>query len=151
MKRNILITGGSRGIGAACVKAFTELGDRVFFIYHNNHAAAEDVIVRTGAQALAVDISDPEAANYAVSKAIETLGGVDVLINNAGIAQISMMQDVTDADWRRMIDTNLSSAFYISRAVIPHMVRQGRGSIVHIGSMWGKTGASCVRLLRQRC
>ena len=143
MKRNILITGGSRGIGAACVKAFTELGDRVFFIYHNNHAAAEDVIVRTGAQALAVDISDPEAANYAVSKAIETLCGVDVLINNAGIAQISMMQDVTDADWRRMIDTNLSSAFYISRAVIPHMVRQGRGSIVHIGSMWGKTGASC--------
>jgi 3-oxoacyl-[acyl-carrier protein] reductase len=66
-----------------------------------------------------------------------------VLVNNAGIAQISLMQDVSDADWRRMIDTNLSSAFYVSREVVPHMVRNGHGAIVHIGSMWGKIGASC--------
>ena len=66
-----------------------------------------------------------------------------MLVNNAGIAQISMMQDVTDDDWRRIIDTNLSAAFYVSRAVVPGMVRRGSGAVVHIGSMWGKTGASC--------
>ncbi len=143
MKRNILITGGSRGIGASCVEAFTALGDRVCFIYHKNHSAAEQISARTGAYALAADLSDSEAATHAVEKAIGMLGGIDVLVNNAGIAQIAMMQDVTDADWRRMLDTNLSAAFYVSRAVVPHMVRQRGGAIVHIGSMWGKTGASC--------
>ena len=143
MNRNILITGGSRGIGASCVEAFTAMGDRVFFLYHRNHKAAEHTAHRTGAYALAADLSDPEASARAVAQAIATLGGIDVLVNNAGIAQIAMMQDVSDADWRKMIDTNLSSAFYVSRAVVPHMVRQGGGAIVHIGSMWGKTGASC--------
>ena len=143
MNRNILITGGSRGIGASCVEAFAALGDRVFFIYHKNHSAAEQISAWTGAYALAADLSDPQEAALAVEKAIATLGGIDVLVNNAGIAQIAMMQDVTDADWRRMIDTNLSAAFYVSRAVVPQMVRQHGGAIVHIGSMWGKTGASC--------
>lgn len=143
MGRNVLITGGSRGIGAACVEAFTRLGDRVFFIYHQNHEAAEGVIARTGAVACAADLSDPEAVRRAVAQAIDTLGGIDILVNNAGIAQISLMQDVTDAEWRRMVDTNLSAAFYVSRTVVPQMLRQGGGAIVHIGSMWGKTGASC--------
>lgn len=143
MERNILITGGSRGIGAACVEAFAEQGDRVCFIYHKNHKAAERVSGLTGATAIAADLSDPDAARHAVEQAITMLGGIDVLVNNAGIAQISLMQDVSDADWRRMVDTNLSSAFYVSRAVIPQMIRQGGGAIVHIGSMWGKTGASC--------
>ncbi len=143
MDRNVLITGGSRGIGAACVEAFAGMGDRVFFLYHSNHVAAQKIIDRTGAQACAVDLSDPEATQCAVAQAIEALGGVDVLVNNAGVAMISLMQNVSNADWRRLIDTNLSSAFYVSRAVIPHMVRQGRGAIIHIGSMWGKTGASC--------
>ena len=143
MSKRVLITGGSRGIGAACVETFAQMGDRVFFIYHQNHAAAEQVMTHTGANACAADLSDPDAAAKAVSHAIEVLGGIDVLVNNAGIAQIGLMQDVTDADWHRMIDTNLSSAFYVSRAVIPQMLRQGGGAIVHIGSMWGKTGASC--------
>lgn len=143
MNRNILITGGSRGIGAACVEAFTELGDSVFFIYHTNHAAADRVVARTGAKACAADLSDPEAARRAVEQAVKILGGIDVLVNNAGIAQIALMQDVSDDDWRRMVDTNLSAAFYVSRAVVPQMLRQGGGAIVHIGSMWGKTGASC--------
>ncbi|MBQ7320697.1 MAG: 3-oxoacyl-ACP reductase FabG [Clostridia bacterium] len=141
--RKILITGGSRGIGAACVEAFAALGDRVFFIYHQNHEAAKQVIERTGAVACAADLSDPDDVRRAVDRAISALGGIDVLVNNAGIAQISLMQDVSDADWRRMVDTNLSAAFYVSRAVLPQMLKQGGGAIVHIGSMWGKTGASC--------
>lgn len=141
--RKILITGGSRGIGAACVEAFAALGDRVFFIYHQNHEAAKYVTERTGAEACAADLSDPDDVRRAVECAISALGGIDVLVNNAGIAQISLMQDVSDADWRRMVDTNLSAAFYVSRAVLPQMLKQGGGVIVHIGSMWGKTGASC--------
>ena len=143
MMRRILITGGSRGIGAACVEAFAKLGDRVFFIYHKNYEAANRVIDRTGADAYAADLSAPNTARSAVEQAIDVLGGIDVLVNNAGIAQISLMQDVTDEDWRRMVDTNLSAAFYVSRAVVPQMLKQGGGAIVHIGSMWGKTGASC--------
>lgn len=143
MNRGVLITGGSRGIGAACVEAFVAQGDRIFFIYHSNHMAANRVCEKTGAIAYAADLSDPDDVRAAVCRAEEALGGIDVLVNNAGIAQISMMQDVTDDDWRRIIDTNLSAAFYVSRAVVPGMVRRGSGAVVHIGSMWGKTGASC--------
>ena len=143
MNRKVLITGGSRGIGAACVDVFAAQGDEVFFVYHSNHAAAEQVMARTGAHAFAADLSDPTAVRTAVSRAVGGLGGIDILINNAGIAQISLMQDVSDADWRRMVDTNLSAAFYVSREVVPYMLRNGGGAIVHIGSMWGKTGASC--------
>ena len=143
MSRNILITGGSRGIGAACVEAFAELGDRVCFIYCKNSDAAERVMQKTGAIGIRADLSDPVEAAAAVEQAVTAMGGIDVLVNNAGIAQISLMQDVSDADWRRMIDTNLSSAFYVSRAVISPMLKQGGGAIVQIGSMWGKCGASC--------
>ena len=143
MNRGVLITGGSRGIGAACVEAFAAQGDRVFFIYHCNHTAAQMVCDKTGATAFAADLSDPDAVREAVRHAEELLGGIDVLVNNAGIAQIAMMQDVSDSDWRRMIDTNLSAAFYVSREVVPCMIRRGHGAVVHIGSMWGKVGASC--------
>lgn len=143
MKKSVLITGGSRGIGAACVEAFAAQGFDVFFLYHSNHTAAEQVMARTGARSCAADLSDPEDVRRAVAQAIDTLGKIDVLVNNAGIAKMSLMQDMSDSDWRRMIDTNLSSAFYVSREIVPHMIRQGSGAIVHIGSMWGKTGASC--------
>ena len=143
MNQKVLITGGSRGIGAACVEAFAAQGNNVFFLYHTNHDAAKQVMDRTGARGFAADLSDPEAVRVAVTHAVESLGGIDILVNNAGIAQISLMQDVTDAEWRRMVDTNLSAAFYVSREVVPQMLRRGGGAIVHIGSMWGKIGASC--------
>lgn len=143
MNRKVLITGGSRGIGAACVEAFAAQGDEVFFFYHKNYIAAEQVMARTGAHSCSADLSDPQDVRRAVAQAMDTLGKIDVLVNNAGIAQMSLMQDMNDTDWRRMIDTNLSSAFYVSREIVPHMIRQGNGAIVHIGSMWGKTGASC--------
>jgi 3-oxoacyl-[acyl-carrier protein] reductase len=66
-----------------------------------------------------------------------------VLINNAGIAQIKMLGDITDEDFRRMIDVNLSAAFYLAREISPDMVRRKHGRIINVGSMWGKVGASC--------
>ncbi len=140
---NILITGGSRGIGASCVEAFCNRGDRVAFLYRADTAAAEALSQRTGALAIRADVSDPELVNSAVEAATAALGRVDVLVNNAGIAQSKLFCELSDADWRHMLDTNLSSAFYVSRAVAVGMIREQSGAIVNIGSMWGKVGASC--------
>lgn len=138
-----LVTGGSRGIGEACVRALCARGDRVAFIYRANTEAAERLALETGAIAIRADISESAAAEEAVSSAIAQLGGLDILVNNAGIAQIKLFGDITDEDWRRMIDTNLGGAFYVTRAVSKTMIAQHSGYIVNIGSMWGKTGASC--------
>lgn len=143
MKR-VLISGGSRGIGRALVQAFSRQGDRVAFLYRSRHEEAQALAEATGAVAIAADVRDPDAVRRAVAEAEARLGGtVDVLINNAGVSLISQMQDVTDAQWREILDTNLSGAFYLSRAVLPGMISAHAGRIVHIGSMWGKTGASC--------
>lgn len=139
----VLITGGSRGIGEACVRAFCQKGDSVAFIYRSNHERANALALETGAIAICADVSNATSATAATREAIERLGGIDVLVNNAGIAQIKLFSDITDEDWRRMIDTNLSGAFYTSREASRIMVAQHAGRIINIGSMWGKTGASC--------
>jgi 3-oxoacyl-[acyl-carrier protein] reductase len=139
----VLITGGSRGIGEACVRAFCQQGDSVAFLYRSNHERAEALAKETGAIAIAADLSDATAAIAATKQAIERLGGIDVLVNNAGISQIKLFGDITDEDWRKMIDTNLSGAFYTSREASRAMIAQHSGRIINIGSMWGKTGASC--------
>lgn len=142
--RRILISGGSRGIGRACVRAFAQNGDSVAFIYCQNEVAAREVEAETGAIAIRADVSNPEEARAAIAEAEKKLGGtVDVLVNNAAVAWIGLMQDMTDAEWRRVLDTNLSGAFYLSRAVVGGMIRNRYGRILHVGSMWGKTGASC--------
>ena len=142
MKR-VLVTGGSRGIGAAIVRAFAAQGDRVAFLYHSNHAAATKIAAQTGAIPFCCDISDPVAVRTAYAAVRDALGGAPlVLINNAGIAESALSRDVDDAAWRQMIDTNLSAAFYLSREAQPAMIAAGQGRIINIGSMWGKTGAS---------
>ena len=135
----VLITGGSRGIGRACVERFAADGHEVFFLYYSNRDAADALALATGAQGFCADVKD----SAAVQAVMDRIGGVDVLINNAGVSRIGLTTDVSDADWHHLLDTNLTGAFYVSRAVIPHMVRQKRGRIINIGSMWGKVGASC--------
>lgn len=139
----VLITGGSRGIGEACVRAFCQKGDSVAFIYRSNHERANALALETGAIAICADVSNATSATAATREAIERLGGIDVLVNNAGVAQIKLFSDITDEDWSRMIDTNLSGAFYTAREASRIMVAQHAGRIINIGSMWGKTGASC--------
>ena len=143
MKR-ILITGGSRGIGRALVAAFCAEGHAVAFLYRANDAAADEIAAKTGAVAIRADVSDPDEVRRAVTETERALGGtVGVLVNNAGVAHSGLVQDMTDDEWRRICDTNLSGAFYLCRAVIPGMVASHSGRIVNVGSMWGKTGASC--------
>ena len=139
----VLISGGSRGIGRACVEKFIQNGDSVAFIYKSNHESARLVATEFGVHAICADLSTSDGATLAVRKAIEDLGGIDVLINNAGISQIKLFNDITDSDWANMINTNLSSAFYLTRAALPFMISQKNGRIINVGSMWGKVGASC--------
>ncbi len=143
MKR-VLISGGSRGIGRGLAEAFMRNGDKVAFIYKNNHEAARDVVEAIGAVAICADVADPNEVRRAVREAEQALGGhIEVLVNNAGVSLISVMQDVTDTQWREVLDTNLSGAFYLSREVLSGMISAKNGRIIHIGSMWGKVGASC--------
>ena len=141
--KKIIVTGGSRGIGRACVELFCEHGCDVAFIYCSNDDAADDCADETGAYSIKADLSDPSEAEWAYNKAVEYLGGVDVLVNNAGISESGLVTDVTDEMWHHVMDTNLSSAFYMSRLVSREFVRQQSGVIINIGSVWGRVGASC--------
>ena len=140
---NILITGGSRGIGRACVERFTRDGHTVAFLYKSNNAAAEELSAATGALAIRADVSDADSVRKALAKVHQTLGEIDVLVNNAGIAEFKLFTDLTDEDWNRMISTNLSGAFFVTREVAKGMISQKRGRVINVGSMWGKVGASC--------
>lgn len=140
---NILITGGSRGIGRAIVERFASDGHAVAFIYKSSDGKARELSEKTGAFPIKADISSPVEAADAVKTANERLCGIDVLINNAGVSEIKLFTDITDRDWERMLGVNLSGAFYVSREVSKIMISKKAGRIINIGSMWGKTGASC--------
>ena len=141
--RIVLITGGSRGIGHACVERFSAMGDRVAFLYRSRERDAAAVASATGAMAVRADVSDPDRVREAFTQIQTALGDPDVLVNCAGVAHIGLLQDMTDSEWKTLTDTDLSGAFYLCRAVIPGMVRRHSGRIIQIGSMWGKVGASC--------
>ena len=141
--KTVLITGGSRGIGADMVYRFARDGYAVAFVYHKAHEAAASVAREAGAFAICADISMPDEARRAVAEAKEKLGHIDVLINNAAVAGFRLFTDITDEEWNRFIGVNLSGAFYLSRAVLPDMISRKSGSIINISSMWGQVGASC--------
>lgn len=141
--KTVFITGGSRGIGAEAVRQFAKKGYNVAFTYCNSKEQADNLSAKTGAFALYCDVSKSEDVRKAVSEATKKFGIIDILVNNAGIDEFSLFTDITDEMWHRMIDTNLSSAFYASRAVLPHMINKKDGVIINISSMWGEVGASC--------
>ena len=141
--KNVLITGGSRGIGRACVEKFAREGYAVSFIYNNSDAQAAELSAETGAFAIKADISNPDEARVAVANAIEQMGSIDILVNNAGISLIKLFTDTTDEDYYNIMNTNLGGTFFVSREVSKNMISNHSGRIINIGSMWGKTGASC--------
>lgn len=150
MKRNVFLTGGSRGIGAAAVLALARAGYNVAFTYHAHPEAAENVAAkaRTFSPAgtflpLCADAGDPAQVRAAVARAEAALGSLQVLVCNAGIAQQKLFTDTTDEDWRRLMAVDLDGAFYACRAVLPGMIHQKYGRILLVSSMWGQTGGSC--------
>lgn len=152
MRKKVLVTGGTRGIGAACVRRFALDGCDVAAVYRADDAAAAALFADIKKAArdtdaalvfIKADVSSPDGAARAFAEAEEAIGHIDVLVNCAGIADIRLFTDIDDAGWRRMIDTNLSSAFYMSRAAAHGMIRRGFGKMINIGSVWGRLGASC--------
>lgn len=148
MNGTVWITGGSRGIGAAAVRAFVRAGWRTAFSYRTSGEQAKALAASLdgeGGDVLAVQgdmACDADVAQCA--QIIErTFGQIDALICNAGIAQEKLFQDLTDEDWDRMFNSNVKSAFYCIRAVVPGMIRRKAGCIVTVSSVWGITGASC--------
>ena len=148
MAGNVLITGASRGIGAACARAFARAGYRVAVHYCRSEEKAQALckeLSAMGCDAFAVqaDVAEADAVRAMVGAVEEHFGGIDVLVNNAGVALVGLLTDMTDDEWRRVIGTNLSGVFYTCRAALPAMIRRHSGCIVNIASMWGEVGASC--------
>ena len=140
---SVFITGGSRGIGAACVCAFCKEGRPTAFTYAARKDKADALATETGALALLADSADKEAVERAVQAAREACGAIDTLVCNAGIAQQKLFQDISDEEWLHMLNVNLMGAVRAVRAVLPDMLHRQKGSIVIVSSMWGERGASC--------
>ena len=128
MRNVALISGGSRGIGAACVQAMARAGYTVIFLYHHHQAEAEALTAELRGEGCDV-----------------TCRACDIgeLVNNAGIAHIGLFTDMTEQQWDRLFAVNLKGAFALTQAVLPGMISRQRGAIVNIASMWGEVGASC--------
>ncbi len=136
---HVLVTGGSRGIGAAIVRAFAARGDRVTFLYHERHDAAQSVAAETGTLALQADV----ASLAAVEAAFRAAPPADVLVNCAGIAHQGLISQITPTEWDRLFAVNVKGIYHCVNAALPAMLARQAGSIVNIASMWGQVGASC--------
>ncbi len=129
MSRHVIVTGASRGIGAAIAQHFVALGDQVVGLSRSGVAPAGCTDAR------AVDVADADAVGAAVKASVERLGPVDVMVVNAGVTRDGLALRMSDEQWREVLATDLDGAFYCARAVLPSMVRNRRGAIVFIGSV----------------
>lgn len=137
--RTIVITGGSRGIGAAAVHRFAAEGERVYFLYEKEDILAKAVSEETGATAIRCDVSNGAQVEAALSQIPE----VDVLINNAGIVEYNPINWTEPETFRRVMDVNVTGTYLCIRAVLPKMLQKHSGVILNTSSMWGLVGASC--------
>ncbi|MBQ0012646.1 MAG: 3-oxoacyl-ACP reductase FabG [Clostridiales bacterium] len=147
-RKHCLITGGSRGIGAATAYRFAQAGYRVTFFYRADEESAEYTKQRIqqityDCLAYQVDVRDFDAVQAAVNEAIETFGPVDVLVSNAGVAKIELLTKTSPDEWARIMDTNIGGLYHLVYTVLPSMIARHSGSIVTVSSMWGISGASC--------
>ena len=147
MNKTILITGASRGIGHALALAYAKKQYNLVICGRNSRTLENtaDEIRLLGADCLAVtcDVGKYEEVKALFDRISERFGNIDVLINNAGISHIGLLQDMSIDDWNNIINTNLSSVFSTCKLAIPDMIRNHSGSIINISSVWGVCGASC--------
>lgn len=146
--KTVLVTGSSRGIGKAIALAFGKAGYRVAL----NASRSHDALLQTQAEleamsvptiSILADVSDYTACQAMFAQIQERFGDIDVLVNNAGISQISLFTDLSPTDWQRLLAVNLGSVLNCTHLAVPAMVHQKSGSIINISSMWGSVGASC--------
>lgn len=148
-QKTVLVTGASRGIGRAIAVKFAQNGYHVFLNCRHSIAELQEVQETINAKSPGScdicigDVGDSKSVKKIYEQIYQNCDHLDVLVNNAGIAHIGLLSDMTDNEWQQLLDTNLSSVFYCSREAIPKMVSRKSGKIVNISSMWGTVGASC--------
>ena len=135
----VVITGGSRGIGAAAVELFAAKGHRVYFLYEKNHAAAAAVAARTGATPICCDVAD----GAQVKASFTQIGDVDILICNAGVMHFGLLSMMEEPAWDRIFDVNVNGIYHCVIAAMPAFLRKHAGCVITVSSMWGQGGASC--------
>jgi len=148
MKKTVLITGSSRGIGRATAMLFAREGYRTVIHYQQAEKEALSLLAQLRGEghtaiALQADIGDRKQVDRLFEKVTQQLGAVDVLVNNAGIAQQKLFIDLTDEDWDNMLRVHVNGMFYCSQCAAPPMIHKGAGKIINISSIWGITGGSC--------
>ncbi len=140
----VMITGAASGMGAATAREFTAAGATVAIV-DRNRELAEEVAAGIGSPAPIIgDVGDSSFCDRAVKRVVEVYGRLDVLVNCAGIIVRADAMGTSDEDWRRIMGANVDGVFFMSRAAVPHMRRQGKGAIVNFGSIWGSVGAAGV-------
>lgn len=148
-EKNVLITGASRGIGRSTAILFAQNGYHVFLNCNKSVEELKQVqeeIEKHHPKAVTLvpgNVRNPSDVRSIFGEIYSHCDSLDVLINNAGIAHIGLLMDLTDEEWQQIIDTNLSSVFYCCREAVPKMVSKKSGRIINISSMWGTVGASC--------
>ena len=137
--KTVVITGGSRGLGAAAVELFAARGDRVCFLYEKEHAAAKAVAEKTGATAICCDVADGQAVRAAFAR----IPDADILICNAGIVHYGLMSMMEESQWDRIFDVNVKGIYHCVNAAMPSFLKKQAGCVITVSSMWGQVGASC--------
>lgn len=148
MKKTVLITGASRGIGKAAAETFAKAGYDAALNYNKSEAAAEALcreLEKYSVKALPfrADVSDKKAVEKMYAEIEKTMGSPSVLVNNAGIAEQALFTDITEEMWDRMFAVNVKGAYNCAQVVLPKMIHEKYGRIINISSMWGISGASC--------
>ena len=147
-KEIVLVTGASGAIGKAVAEKFALAGYPVVLHYHKGTERAEalqNALTEQGCIVMAqqADLRDSTQVAQMIKHVSEQWGPVEILINNAGVAQQKLFTDITDEEWRNMFAVHVDGAFYCSRAVLPAMIQKKRGCIINVSSMWGQIGGSC--------
>lgn len=148
MSKVVLVTGGSRGIGAAIVQILARKGYTIILNYNKSEEKAKEIQNKLKEENINIDIYQADITNHIevtkmINFCIEKYHKIDVLVNNAGISQTKLFTDITDNEWDNMLQTNLTSAFYCTKDCLPCMIHNKSGLIINISSIWGLVGASC--------
>ena len=143
MSKVWFVTGSSRGLGRSLAEAVLAHGDQLVATARNPHAL-DDLVSTYGKQvrAIALDVTNPEQARTAIAAAVETFGRLDVVVNNAGYANVSSIEDTSEEDWRAQVEANLWGMINVTRAALPILRKQRSGHILQVSSIGGRTGSA---------